>query len=198
MGDEHTGIRPCPEGAWGPRAWPLQGVSVPAAAPVPSAAPVPAEHTLTLLRRESRSRPPQPPARAPPPQHGQQPRALSASGLGRAHRCARPFSAAAWAQGSRRRRLASAGARPLPGGRSHGGGACGGAMQPARGDRPRGTLATHRCARPRTRAPCCRENLCASCSSRPGAPGEPRSYLTSQRASLRSKLPGVKSSAQSS
>lgn len=54
--------------------------------PVP--APVPTARTLTP---ESRSHPPQPLARAPPPQHGQKPLALSASGLGRAHWCARPF-----------------------------------------------------------------------------------------------------------
>ncbi|MEJ1282712.1 hypothetical protein NN561_013674 [Cricetulus griseus] len=58
---------------------------------MPSAAPVPAVRTLTPFCPESRWRPPQPPARAPPPQRGQQPRAFTASGLGRAHRCARPF-----------------------------------------------------------------------------------------------------------
>lgn len=68
------------------------GVPVPAAPPQPPV-PVlmPTALALTPLRPESRSHSPQPPARTPPPQHGQQPRALSASGLGRAHPCARPF-----------------------------------------------------------------------------------------------------------
>lgn len=88
---EHTGTRPCPAEAWEPWAWPPPHLAVTAAAPVPSAAPLSAGRTLTPLRPGGRSRPPQPPARTPPPQRGQQPRALSASGLGRAHRCARPF-----------------------------------------------------------------------------------------------------------
>lgn len=192
---ERAGTRPCPARVWGPRTWLLRGVLVPPPLPNLQCLFQCPPRTLTRSAPESRSQPPQPPARAPPPQHRQQPPALSASGLGRAHWCARPFPPP---PGPKVAANTVALRLPVPGSRrvdaATGGGACGGAIQPTRGSGTRGTPSMNRCARSRTRALCCREIRARSAVA--GAPRELR--ILSHTTKLRFEAPGAKSSAQRS